>query len=313
MKGLEEKNDEDCEQVVKDLLKRIGVGPFSLQKCFRLGQPRIKGGNSRPILIRFASLRDKLTVMGRRSKLQGTKVYLQDDIDQKSEIIQSQLRPIVQFLRKNHAGKKVGLVNDGIKFDGKVFAPDEIDKLPITRMGEHITNDHLYFAGEQTSLSNLFPCEIQIHESNYNWSIVLDEPSQLLTTFNTPIGRYCFKRLPFGLSVSQDLFQTVMDDGLKDLPGVVSIADDIAVFGTAKEEHDTNLRKLMERAQTIKLVFNPDKRQIKQSEIPFFGNIYTSNGVMPDPKNVQAINDLKTPSSKSEIQSFLGLITYLAP
>ena len=145
------------------------------------------------------------------------------------------------------------------------------------------------------------------------WSIVLDEPSQLLTTFNTPFGRYCFKRLPFGLSVSQDLFQAAMDDGLKDLPGVVSIADDIAVVGATEEEHDTNLRKLMERAQTIKLVFNPDKCQIKQSEIPFFGNIYTANGVMPDPKKVQAINDLKTPSSRSEIQSFLGLITYLAP
>ena len=31
------------------------------------------------------------------------------------------------------------------------------------------------------------------------WSILLDEKSQLLTTFNTPFGRHCFIRLPFGL------------------------------------------------------------------------------------------------------------------
>ena len=34
------------------------------------------------------------------------------------------------------------------------------------------------------------------------WSIKLDEESQKLTTFQTPFGRYCFRRLPFGLSVS---------------------------------------------------------------------------------------------------------------
>ena len=37
------------------------------------------------------------------------------------------------------------------------------------------------------------------------WSVHLDEPSQLLTTFQTPFGRYCWKRLPFGLRVSQDI------------------------------------------------------------------------------------------------------------
>lgn len=37
------------------------------------------------------------------------------------------------------------------------------------------------------------------------WSIHLDPESQLLTTFRTPFGRYCWTRLPFGLSVSQDI------------------------------------------------------------------------------------------------------------
>ena len=34
------------------------------------------------------------------------------------------------------------------------------------------------------------------------WSIVLDEESSLLTTFNSPFGRYCFQCLPFGLVCS---------------------------------------------------------------------------------------------------------------
>ena len=39
------------------------------------------------------------------------------------------------------------------------------------------------------------------------WAIHLDEDSQLLTTFQTPFGRYCWQRLPFGPNTSQDIFQ----------------------------------------------------------------------------------------------------------
>ena len=43
------------------------------------------------------------------------------------------------------------------------------------------------------------------------WSVVLDDESSLLTTFNSPDGRFCYKRLPFALNVSQDIFQAKMD------------------------------------------------------------------------------------------------------
>ena len=39
------------------------------------------------------------------------------------------------------------------------------------------------------------------------WSLLLDEESSLKTTFNTPFGRYKYLKLPFGLSVSQDIFE----------------------------------------------------------------------------------------------------------
>ena len=39
------------------------------------------------------------------------------------------------------------------------------------------------------------------------WHVELDDESSLLTTFNTPFGRYRFNRLPFGLWMSQDIFQ----------------------------------------------------------------------------------------------------------
>lgn len=38
------------------------------------------------------------------------------------------------------------------------------------------------------------------------WTKQLDEQSQLLTAFNTPFKKYCFVRLPFGLSASSEIF-----------------------------------------------------------------------------------------------------------
>ena len=145
------------------------------------------------------------------------------------------------------------------------------------------------------------------------WSVKLDPQSQLLTTFRSPLGqRYCFLRLPFGLNVSQDDFQRKIDQILENLPGVAGIADDICVTGSTEAEHDENLLRLMKRAEDKGLVFNSSKCVIKQTEISFFGNIYTREGIKPDPKKVEHIRNMPTPESKDELRRFLGMITYLS-
>ena len=80
------------------------------------------------------------------------------------------------------------------------------------------------------------------------WSIHFDPDSQLITTFRTPFGRYCWTRLPLGVRVSQDIFQARMDEILEDLPGVVGITNDVCVHGKDEEEHVRNLKALMDRA-----------------------------------------------------------------
>ena len=80
---------------------------------------------------------------------------------------------------------------------------------------------------------------------NIYWSVKLDKESQVLTTYNSPFGRFCFVRMPFGLRMSQDLFQQRMDKIRERCPGTIGIADDVAIFGQTKEEHDKNLHNLM--------------------------------------------------------------------
>ena len=145
------------------------------------------------------------------------------------------------------------------------------------------------------------------------WSIVLDESSSLLTAFSSPSSnqRYKFNPLPFGINVSQDLFQEAMDAITRDLDGVISIADDICVFGVDEKHHNENLHNLILHAKAHGLVFNKKKCFIKIPEITFFGSVYSKQGVRPDPTRVEEISSLKSPTDRPQLQSFLGLVQYM--
>ena len=62
-------------------------------------------------------------------------------------------------------------------------------------------------------------------------NVKLDEESSYLTIFNIPNGRYRFLRMPFGLRMSQDVFQFKIDETYRNYPGATGIADDITVHG----------------------------------------------------------------------------------
>jgi hypothetical protein len=145
------------------------------------------------------------------------------------------------------------------------------------------------------------------------WNIKLTESSSYLTTFNTPYGRYRFKRLPFGLVCAQDVFQRKVDETFGDLRGVTGIADDIVVVGYKEDgsDHDENLRAVIERARETGLRFNPDKLKVKRTKIKFFGNVIGARGLEPDPEKVKAIEKMQVPHDVKELQTFLGLATYL--
>ena len=143
--------------------------------------------------------------------------------------------------------------------------------------------------------------------------IVLDYESSLLTTFNTPWGRYRFVHLPWGLSCAQDIFQWMMDQILQCCEGVIGIADDVIIHGKDDEDHDRNLHNFMHTACEHGLVFNGEKCEVKKDSVTFFGTVYDANGAHPDPKKVDAIHKMPPPDNRQQLQHFLGMVTYLSP
>ena len=144
------------------------------------------------------------------------------------------------------------------------------------------------------------------------WSVQLAPETQELTTFRSPYGRYCFTRLPFGLCVSQDLFQKHMDRNTEQCEGVMGISDDVTVYGETEEQHDQLLARFMQVTRNKGLMLNSSKCTIKATSINFFGRTCTSKGVMPDPAIVEDITNMPRPHGKQELQKFIGIATFLS-
>ena len=81
----------------------------------------------------------------------------------------------------------------------------------------------------------------------------MDKVSTELTTFRTPFGRHFYLRLPFGLLLSQDIFQQHMECIIEKCEGVHGISDDLIVHGATEEEHDKRLLNLMTIAKKRRL------------------------------------------------------------
>ncbi|PIK50415.1 hypothetical protein BSL78_12654 [Apostichopus japonicus] len=113
------------------------------------------------------------------------------------------------------------------------------------------------------------------------WQLELDTDSSKLCTFNTPMGRYRYKRLPFGVNAAPEIFQRCMTELFDDLTGVEVIMDDILVWGSNEQEHDMRLEQVLQRCRDKKLKLNLDKCKFKVDEVPYIGHILTSDGVKP--------------------------------
>ena len=112
--------------------------------------------------------------------------------------------------------------------------------------------------------------------------------SRFVTTFSTHVGLRRYKRLPFGINAASKIFQVSIKELLTGLPGCKNISDDIIVFGKGKDEHDKNLRGVLQRLKDN----NKDKCEFS--------------------KKVEAIRNASPTQNASDIKSLLGMTQYVS-
>lgn len=113
------------------------------------------------------------------------------------------------------------------------------------------------------------------------WQVPLSEQSALLTTFITPFGRFCFNRMPFGISSAPEHFQRCMSSILAGTEGVVCLVDGVLIHARTQEEHEKRLAVALQRIQAVGLTLNKDKCAFSQREVNFLGQVVNVEGICP--------------------------------
>ena len=143
------------------------------------------------------------------------------------------------------------------------------------------------------------------------WQIPLSQDSIPLTTFITPFGRFCFHRLPFGITSAPEHFQRRMSELLGDLDGVVCLIDDVLVHGKTAEEHNQHLAAVLSRLREEGLILNRGKCVFSQRQVSFLRQVTDDTGIRPDPDKVKAIRSVPAPNNVGDVRRFLGSVNQL--
>lgn len=142
------------------------------------------------------------------------------------------------------------------------------------------------------------------------WQIALDEDAQELSTINTSRGLFRVKRLQMGMKNASFIFQRAMECILADLKGILIYQDDVLVFAENADSLSKRLSSVKTRLTEKKVSVNEKKCIDLCDEITFLGFRISAAGIWPDDKLVEKIRHIAIPSSKKEVEQFLGLVNF---
>ena len=139
----------------------------------------------------------------------------------------------------------------------------------------------------------------------------MEPDDQSKTAFLTPMGKFQFKRMPFGLKGAPSTFQRMMDTLLAPCHQFAgAYIDDITVHSNSWMEHLDHLREVLQLLRETNLTAKPKKCSLAMFECEYLGHRVGGGKIRLDKAKVSAITDFKHPRTKKDVRSFLGLTGY---
>ena len=102
-----------------------------------------------------------------------------------------------------------------------------------------------------------------------------------------------------------------MNTILEGLEGMVCLMDDVLIFSSKKDEHDTRLMAVLQQLEKVSVNLNFQKYQFLQESIKFLDHVIDKNGIHTDPEKTTTISNMKPPWSVSDLRRFVGLVNQL--
>ena len=132
----------------------------------------------------------------------------------------------------------------------------------------------------------------KLDASSGYWQMKVGEEGSHLLAFGIPLGRYCFKRLPYRIHSASDVFQQEI---ISDVSDNANSQDDIIVWGRTLVKHDERLNNVFFKFLKSGLKLNKKKCQIGVKSILFLRHIISLEGVKVDPAKTETITKMLLP------------------
>ena len=140
--------------------------------------------------------------------------------------------------------------------------------------------------------------------------IPLDKSSIPKTAFNSPLRKYEYIKVPFGLAQAPAYFQELMTGILKDFPFAIAYLDDIILFSKTPQEHLSHIHMVFEKLRTANLSMKKSKCIFFSKEIQYLSHILSTTGIRPLPSKTHAIQHMNPPKTPKQVRAFLGPVGY---
>ncbi|KAL5962039.1 Retrovirus-related Pol polyprotein from transposon [Taenia solium] len=118
--------------------------------------------------------------------------------------------------------------------------------------------------------------------------------------------------MPFGLCNAAATFQRLMQTALIELfpKHCIIYLDDILVFGKDTQEHNANLKLVLDRLRDAGLTLDPKKCHFLQRSVTFLRHTVLSDGMAVTEDRTNRVRTWPTPTNQTELRSFLSLANY---
>jgi hypothetical protein len=143
------------------------------------------------------------------------------------------------------------------------------------------------------------------------YHMLLTPFSSRLCTIVLPWGKYEYCRLPMGLSISPDVFQEKMSELMSGLDFARAYLDDLLIPSTEKgfDKHLNKLEQVLTWFQEAGLKINAVKSFFAQTSLEYLGYNISKEGLRPSQKKVEAILQIKAPTTRKQLRQFIGMVT----
>ena len=119
--------------------------------------------------------------------------------------------------------------------------------------------------------------------------IWMNQEDEGKTSFITPFGTYCFRRMVEGLRNIGSTFTRMAVKVFKEDKAISSYVDDIVVQSKFKQDHIEDLRRVVSNLRSPGLKLNPEKCIFGVSKGKLLGCLASARGIKANPEKIGAI------------------------